>query len=145
MKYSHKLSDAVHTLAYLAIFAGEDRSSTQIAASIEANASVVRKLMADLKRAGLILTRPGTADPVLSRKPAEINLKQVYYAVEMNHDLLHVDPKTNPACLVGANIQETLNEAYDQVQAAAEAEMEQITLQMIIDGILARHAAKQGR
>ena len=126
MKYSHKLSDAVHTLAYLAIFAGEDRSSTQIAASIEANASVVRKLMADLK-------------------PAEINLKQVYYAVEMNHDLLHVDPKTNPACLVGANIQETLNEAYDQVQAAAEAEMEQITLQMIIDGILARHAAKQGR
>ena len=47
MKFSYKLSDAIHILAYLEIFKDGDRSSRQIAASIEANPSVVRSLMSN--------------------------------------------------------------------------------------------------
>lgn len=135
MKFSHKLSDAIHILTYLAIFQSGDRSSKAIAASIEANPSVVRLLMADLKRAGLIESHPGAADPVLTKAPATIDLLTVFRAVSMNHTLLHIDPKTNPACLVGANIQGTLDELYGRVQAAAEAELAHLTLQDVIDGI----------
>ena len=142
MKFSHKLSDAIHILAYLDIFKDGDRSSKQIAASIEANPSVVRSLMSDLRRAGLIQSQQGAPNATLAKDPANITLLDVYHALNMNHDLLHIDPKTNPNCLVGANIQDTLNEVYAQVQVAAEAQLQATTLQDDITGILHRHQNK---
>ena len=142
MKFSHKLSDAIHILAYLDIFKDGDRSSKQIAASIEANPSVVRSLMSDLRRAGLIQSQQGAPNATLAKDPANITLLDVYHALNMNHDLLHIDPKTNPNCLVGANIQDTLNEVYAQVQVAAEAQLHATTLQDVITGILHRHQNK---
>ncbi|MBU5309655.1 Rrf2 family transcriptional regulator [Ligilactobacillus saerimneri] len=142
MKFSHKLSDAIHILAYLDIFKDGDRSSKQIAASIEANPSVVRSLMSDLRRAGLIQSKQGAPNATLAKDPANITLLDVYHALNMNHDLLHIDPKTNPNCLVGANIQDTLNEVYAQVQVAAEAQLQATTLQDVITGILHRHQNK---
>ncbi|EKW99671.1 Rrf2 family transcriptional regulator [Ligilactobacillus saerimneri] len=142
MKFSHKLSDAIHILAYLDIFKDGDRSSKQIAASIEANPSVVRSLMSDLRRAGLIQSQQGAPNATLAKDPANITLLDVYHALNMNHDLLHIDPKTNPNCLVGANIQDTLNEVYAQVQVAAEAQLQATTLQDVITGILHRHQNK---
>ena len=142
MKFSHKLSDAIHILAYLDIFKDGDRSSKQIAASIEANPSVVRSLMSDLRRAGLIQSQQGAPNATLAKDPTNITLLDVYHALNMNHDLLHIDPKTNPNCLVGANIQDTLNEVYAQVQVAAEAQLHATTLQDVITGILHRHQNK---
>lgn len=142
MKFSHKLSDAIHILAYLDIFKDGDRSSKQIAASIEANPSVVRSLMSDLRRAGLIQSQQGAPNATLAKDPANITLLDVYHALNMNHDLLHIDPKTNPNCLVGANIQDTLNEVYAQVQVAAEAQLQATTLQDVITGILHRRQNK---
>ena len=142
MKFSHKLSDAIHILAYLDIFKDGDRSSKQIAASIEANPSVVRSLMSDLRRAGLIQSQQGAPNATLAKDPANITLLDVYHALNMNHDLLHIDPKTNPNCLVGANIQDILNEVYAQVQVAAEAQLQATTLQDVITGILHRHQNK---
>ena len=142
MKFSHKLSDAIHILAYLDIFKDGDRSSKQIAASIEANPSVVRSLMSDLRRAGLIQSQQGAPNATLAKDPANITLLDVYHALNMNHDLLHIDPKTNPNCLVGAIIQDTLNEVYAQVQVAAEAQLQATTLQDVITGILHRHQNK---
>ena len=94
MKFSHKLSDAIHILAYLDIFKDGDRSSKQIAASIEANPSVVRSLMSDLRRAGLIQSQQGAPNATLAKDPANITLLDVYHALNMNHDLLHIDPYT---------------------------------------------------
>ena len=56
---------------------------------------------------------------------------EVYQAVADNTDLLHVDPHTNPKCPVGANIQATLEEKYELIQQAAEAQMAQISLASI--------------
>ena len=55
MKYSYKLSNAIHILTYVDIYKNDDLSSARIAASIEANASVVRNLMSKLKKAGLLI------------------------------------------------------------------------------------------
>lgn len=142
MQYSHKLSDAVHVLAYVQIGAGWDLSSKKIAASIEANPSVVRRLMAMLVKGGLLTSHPGMVQPALARPAAEISLLDVYRAVDPTA-LLHVDEKTNPQCPIGGNIQDTLNEVYDQVQQAAEAEMAKVSLQQIIDGIVDRAKARK--
>lgn len=139
MKYSHKLSDAVHVLAYIDIFQNDgDLSSNGIARSIESNPSLVRRLMSVLVKAGLLVTQPGVAAPSLSKPAAEISLLEVYNAVEEDRNLLHVDEKTNPDCPVGANIQGALNDAYAKVQAQAEKSMAAITLDQIVDDIQVR-------
>lgn len=142
MKYSHKLSDAVHILAYLDIYQGNDLSSRAIAASIESNPSVVRSLASDLRKAGLIDSRQGVAGAELAKKPAEISLYDVFMAIDADHNLLHIDPKTNPQCVVGGNIQAVLTKSYQQVEAQAFNEMRQITLQDIIDQIKVRQEEK---
>lgn len=142
MKYSHKFSDAIHILAYLAIYKDGDLSSKAIAASVEANASVIRNLMSDLRKAGLIESRQGVSGATLTKAPSDISLLDVYDAINMDHNLLHIDPKTNPKCVVGGNIQDTLNETYRQIQSKATDEMRQISLQDVIDGITTREAAK---
>ncbi len=51
MKFSHKLSDAVHILAYVKIYADGDLSSAAIAASLEDNQSIIRRIMPKLVKA----------------------------------------------------------------------------------------------
>lgn len=145
MKFSHKLSDAVHILAYIQIYADSDVSSAAIAASIEANRSVVRQMMAKLVQAGLLSSKPGKVAPKLSRDPSQISLLDVYKAVEDNGNLLHIDDRTNPKCIVGGNIQNTLGDIYAAVQEDAEASMAKHTLAEIIGDILARENAKKAR
>lgn len=142
MKYSHKLSDGVHILAYVDIYRDGDLSSQAIASSIESNPSLVRRLMSRLVKAGLLQSRPGVIAPALARPATEISLLDVYRAVEDNQQLLHIDDKTNPKCIVGGNIQDTLNGIYDQIQTSTEQAMQQVNLQGIIDDILVRESAK---
>lgn len=142
MKYSHKLSDAVHILAYVDICQGDDLSSAAIARSVESNPSLIRRLMSLLSQAGLLQTQPGKIAPKLGKPATEITLLDIYNALDDDRLLLHVDEKTNLQCPVGGNIQATLDEAYQRVQDAAEQQMREISLQSLIDDLLVRASQK---
>ena len=136
MRFSYKLSDAIHILTYIALNRNNDLSSKMIAASIGANASVVRSLMLDLRAAGLLATRQGVAAPALAQQPETISLYDVYQAINMTHQLLHIDPKTNPDCFVGSRIQDTLNHFYTEIEAAAYQKMQAISLADVIQELV---------
>ena len=128
MKYSIQFSDAIHILAYIEICKGTDAlSSEMIAKSVETNPANVRKIMSQLKKSGLI--------PTLAKRPENITLLEIYKSIEGNTNLIQVDPKTNPNCIVGANIQEVLSEKYDALQKKVEEEMNEITRDMLIHKI----------
>ncbi len=133
MKFSTKLSDAVHILLFIYLNKESRLASDQIAVSICTNPSYVRRLMAEMKNAGLISSARGQANPVLKRSPDSITLLDVYRAVEGRKPLLHLDTHTNPECGVGVNIQLALQEHYDKIQETAEAAMEAISLQDILN------------
>ena len=135
MKFSHKLSDAVHLLAYIEIFPDDDLSSRAIARSIVTNPSMVRSLMMDLRKAGFLKTKQGSAEPELAKKSEEISLYDIFAAVGMEHHLLHVDEDTEQKCPVGGNIQGPLAKAYAEVEEAAFAKMREISLREIVDQI----------
>ncbi|HCD06712.1 MAG TPA: transcriptional regulator [Lactobacillus sp.] len=143
MKYSNKLSDGVHILAYVEIYSDGDLSSAAIANSIESNPSLIRRMMSRLKKAGLLSSQPGVVAPKLGRPADQISLLDIYRALEDNPNLLHVDEKTNLQCIVGENIQETLTDIYQKIQTDAEKSMSQVTLQSIIDDILVREGQKK--
>ncbi|CAK8054445.1 Rrf2 family transcriptional regulator [Eupransor demetentiae] len=133
MKYSLQFSDAIHILAYLDIFAGSDRlASADIAGSIETNPTRVRRIMAALKQAGLITTQAGSACPHLTKPTNQITFADVYAALDEPQHIIPIDEKTNPDCPVGANIQAALDKQYQRLDAALNAEMQQITLAEVL-------------
>lgn len=136
MKYSLQFSDAIHILAYIEICKGTDAlSSEMIARSVETNPANVRKIMSQLKKAGLILTQIGKPNPTLAKSPDKITLLEIYKSIEGNTNLIQIDPKTNPNCIVGANIQEVLSEKYTELQKKVEEEMNEVTLDTLIHKI----------
>ncbi len=136
MKYSIQLSDAIHILAYIEIFKNTDwLSSEMIAKSVETNSANIRKIMSQLRKSNLIITQVGKPNPTLAKRPEEISLLDIYKSIEGNTNLIQVDPKTNPNCIVGANIQEVLAEKYTLLQRSIEKEMSEITLDSFIHEI----------
>lgn len=131
MKYSAKLSDALHILVFIALYT-EGVTSTRIAESVHTHPSYVRQMMSRLKAAGIISTKRGSASACLLRSAQDISMLDVYHAVEGDKPLLHLDIHTNPDCGVGINIQYAVGEFYQDVQKAAYEVMGRISLQDII-------------
>ena len=133
MKYSTKVSDAVHILAFIQLNPTGSLSSSSIAESVRTNPGCVRQLMSALRKAGLLSSVQGHPRPSLTREPSAVTLLDIYKAVEGDKPLLHLDTHTNPECGVGIYIQLSLQDYFDQVQKTAEDEMQRITLQAILD------------
>ena len=72
MKYSTRLSDAVHLLLFVQLNPGQPLSSDAIAKSICTNPSYVRQMMAKLKAAGLLNSSRGQAKPRSEEHTSEL-------------------------------------------------------------------------
>ncbi|KRL27799.1 transcriptional regulator, BadM Rrf2 family [Limosilactobacillus frumenti DSM 13145] len=146
MKISTRFSDSIHILAFISIYQGKiPLTSDNIANSVETSPVVVRRIMSQLKKAGLITTVHGAADPKLAKDPANISLYDVFLAIEHDQHLFTVDDKTNPQCIVGGNIQDTLRYYYKQVETSAKAKLARISLADIIDSIIVKQAQKTNK
>ncbi|MDU0348283.1 Rrf2 family transcriptional regulator [Actinomyces sp. MRS3W] len=132
MKHSTRLADAVHVLIYIHLDPRGDLRSTAIATSLATNPAAVRQIMTRLRRASLLTSVPGHARPALAQPPEAITLLDVYRAMDGTAPLLHLDTHTNPHCGAGVNIQLALQEHYDRIQEAAEAQMQRITIAQIV-------------
>lgn len=133
MKYPTRLSDAVHILAFIALYPDCDLTSNKLAESVQTNPAYVRQLMSALRKGGLLVSVKGHPRPALAREPEKITLLDVYRAVEGNKPLLHQDIHTNPACGVGVNIQLVLRDFYLDIQKTAEQRMQEITLKDVLE------------
>lgn len=80
MKFSYKLSDAIHILTFLSIYKDDNLSSKKIADSIISNASMVHGLMVDLRKTGLITTHQGSATSLLSKNYPHENAEMNAYS-----------------------------------------------------------------
>lgn len=133
MKYSRKLSDTIHCLAFISLGEKEHMTSTKIAESVKTNPAYIRQLMSALKKAGLISTNQGQANTCLTKSADQITLLDIYQAVEGDKPLLHLDADTNPECGVGILVQLSIGDFYQEIQKTAEEKMREITLQNVID------------
>ncbi|MDR1126356.1 MAG: Rrf2 family transcriptional regulator, partial [Deltaproteobacteria bacterium] len=110
MNNDTRLAVAAHILALLS-FAGEGYiKSGLLARSVNTNAVVIRRLMSQLKKAGLIDVRSGVGGAILLLPPGKITLLAVYQAVVPKPSAcpfyLHQSP--NSKCFVGKNIHDAL-------------------------------------
>jgi DNA-binding IscR family transcriptional regulator len=129
---------AVHVLAVLAYKEGDRVTSAMLAASVNTNPVIVRRLLLSLQRARLVETRKGAGSGSrLSRSPGRINLAEVYRAVEAVEPFASPARKANTACPVGHCIRETLGKIFLSAEAALERDLEKTTLAGVIGMIKA--------
>jgi Rrf2 family protein len=129
---------AVHVLAVLAYKEGDPVTSSMLAASINTNPVIVRRLLLSLQRARLVETRKGAGSGSrLSRSPGRINLAEVYRAVEDVEPFASPARKANTACPVGHCIRETLYQVFASAENALERDLEKTTLAGVIGMIKA--------
>ena len=132
MKISVRFTAAVHTLLCINYFEKDYRvTSGFIAESTGVNAVIIRKILLQLQKAGLVKTAAGVGGSHLLKTPEEITLLSVYNAVNEGEDereLFNFHPSPNSQCPIGKNIHRVLDPALDAAQKAMEAELQKTTL-----------------
>lgn len=131
MQISTRFSIAVHILLCAEILNGQYKLTSEfLAASVGANPVVIRRLSAQLKKAGLLRVPPGTGGAGLGRPAGEISLYDVYKAVEAveENSLFNLHERPNPACVVGRNIETLLNGRLRAAQLALEDSLKETSI-----------------
>lgn len=132
MPTSSKFAVAVHVLTLLAWAGDEPLKSGYVAASVNTNPVVIRRILCALARAGLVTSRTGaTGGTRLARPAREITLREVYRAVEPR-DIFgaHSQPPSGD-CPVGGNIEAVLSKILGEVDTALDAVLERLTIETV--------------
>lgn len=137
MSASSRFAMAVHALAVLGYLErqGVPRlSSRLISRSVNTHAVVIRSLLVELKKAGLIESKEGKAGGVsLARPPARITLREIYAAVEGSAVLRgNPNPVFKP-CPVSRGMKRVLPALFRDVDRAVERTLQDRTLAQVID------------
>ena len=127
---SSRVAVAVHVLAYMAWKRSEAVTSERIAASVNTNPVVVRRIVGALRNAGMVSVQPGVGGgATLAREPEEITLQDVYRAVEDGEELFSLhSSEPSRSCNVGGNIRDVLRPIFCTAHRAMEAVLAQVTI-----------------
>lgn len=130
MQISSRFTMAIHMFACIDTFAEQKMTSDFMAGSIGTNPVIIRKLLQQLKAAGLVQVSRGTGGVTVTRPLEDITFLDIYRAVECTPDeeLFHFHEKPNKRCPVGRNIHHVLDDKLARVQEAMEKELAAITL-----------------
>ena len=139
MQISSRFTIAIHMLTCMETFKEEYKiTSDFLASSINVNPVIIRRILSQLKEAGLIEVKRGTGGAGIIKPLEEITFLDVYRAVECieENTLFHFHENPNPACPVGRNIHnilddkllKVLDDKLLKVQGAMERELKSITL-----------------
>lgn len=143
MAANSRFAVATHILVGLGYFAKKPElpgvredgsvSSGLLAGSVRTNPVVVRRVLAELGRAGLIKTKPGKqGGAALARAASEITLLDVLEAVGEG-DVFATNPNApNPRCPVSRNIGGALEPVFESVSQSVKDRLARVKLSELI-------------
>ena len=138
MQISSRFTVALHIFACVDVFKDDYKvTSDFLASSINTNPVIIRKILSQLKGAGLITVARGTGGITVNKPLEEITFFDVYQAIEPgeNGSLFHFHDAPNPDCPVGRNIHALLDDKLKAIQDAMEDEMRKYTLSDLKTGM----------
>lgn len=139
MAASCRFAFAIHIMAVLAY---EDRQRKQgltseaIARSVNTNPVVIRRILCDLKSAGLVATHKGAAGGTrLAREPRSISLDAVYRAIHGGPSFSAHPQQPDQRCPVGRKIELVLEEVFSSAELALQHALAQRTLEDVLEDV----------
>lgn len=136
MQISSRFTIAVHVLICMEVFKEDYKvTSDFLASSVNVNPVVIRRLLQQLKKAGLIHVTRGSGGAYIEKPLEEITLLDVYNAVECVEEgkLFHFHENPSELCPVGKNIHTLLDVRLEKIQKAMEKEMSSVSIQDIMN------------
>ena len=134
MQISSRFTLAVHIFACIDTFKDEYKiTSDFLASSTNVNPVIIRKILGQLKAAGLLDIKRGSGGASITKPLDKISFLDIYYAVECidNGELFHFHENPNMECPIGRNIHLIMDDKLNRVQGAMVKELASITLQDI--------------
>jgi Rrf2 family protein len=140
MSANSRMTVAVHILSYLVLASRRHSNlvtSEQIAKSVRTNPVVIRRLLGELRKGGLVRSQRGAkAGWSLARSPKAITLLDVYNAV---HDdplfALHASPP-NRQCPIGRGLPSTLRKVYGSLEEELRRQLALTTVDTVLSDTL---------
>lgn len=139
MATNTRFAVALHALGYLVYSRAELSTSDELAASVNTNPVVIRRLLAALREAGLVSSQAGPGGGWRLERPGEqISLAEIYRAVE--DEPLFALPARDPsdACEVGAHVHEVFNRIAADAEHALIDHLATVTIADLVTEIARR-------
>lgn len=136
MRLNTKCSIALHCLIFIAQYEEKVKVTSELLAkSTGCNSAAIRSILNALQKANIISVVRGVGGAHLQCIPSELTLWEVYHALEpegLEHFIgLHPNPSDH--CPVGSRIESVLKKPYRKIGQAVKQQMENITLQQLLD------------
>lgn len=134
---------AVHGLVYLNQRKATT-SSEELAANVCTNPARVRKVMAKLKKAGMIATKEGLEGGYhFLKDPSTVNLKQICDALEVTFvSSSWKSGDQNMPCMVSSGMSGVMDEIYEDLNELCRNRMEEITIKDIQEKLIKKRAGQ---
>ncbi len=135
MQISSRFTLAVHIFACIDTFKDDYKvTSDFLAGSTNVNPVIIRKILGQLKAAGLVEVARGSGGASIAKPLDEISFLDIYHAVECveKGELFHFHENPSADCPVGRNIHGVLDDKLIRVQKAMEDELSSITMEDVI-------------
>jgi Rrf2 family protein len=132
MQISSRFAIAVHILLCIVRFRDAKITSDFLAASVNVNPVVIRRILGQLQKAGLVITKAGSGGSDLAREADKITLFDVFRAVESVSDNVfgfHENPSKK--CPVGKNIHGLLDGHMQSAQEQMENSLAKVKLSQL--------------
>ena len=127
---------AVHVMAALAYNDGTALPSPLLAESVKTNPVVIRRLVSQLRRAGLVEAQAGKSGGVrLARRPESISLLDVFRAVEGGSPFVLPDKAENKKCAVSCAMKKLLSSILAETDRAISTSLEKTRLSDIVKDV----------
>lgn len=136
MQISSRFTVAAHMLICIEMFKNERKvTSDFLASSVNVNPVVIRRILQQLKGAGIVTVTRGSGGADTAKPLDEITLLDLYNAVECVDDgaLFHFHEDPNQLCPVGRNIHAVLDGRLEDIQRAMEEQMKSVTIRDIVE------------
>lgn len=130
-----EFSVAVHCLVFLAYLPDHMASSELIARNVSTNPTRIRKVMGLLRTQGFVKTKEGIGGGyLLSCDPEEVTLGGIYRAISTGTLKPHwCSGNQENACLVSANMEQVMDDIFNEAETYYEQYLERTTIQAVLD------------
>jgi Rrf2 family protein len=136
MAANSRLSVSIHVMTALAYKGNEGATSEWLAKSACTNPVVVRRLLSQLRQAGLIICQSGKSGGChVARSPEQITLFDIYKAIEASGPFVIPDKPENKECRVSCNMKQILQDVFNQTQEAIAQSLKRITLAELLKSV----------
>ena len=141
MNANSRFTVAIHIMTALAYDKDARLTSEFISCSVRTNPVVIRRIMGELRRAGLVSSHAGSGGGwQLMKAPEIITIRDIYLAVKDGPLFPPPHSKPNPQCCIGRTILQAVMGVFEKAETALEEQFATVTVADVLAQALAGEA-----